>query len=132
MSRNTDLPSLPLFAQALIASRLALRAELSLLPAAPAVALRASQARAAAESGSREATTAATLGTIADLTDDPRVSALQVAILLTADIDQLHFACAEAGLPAHAPLTPHILARLAPCHPLNLTDPPHNPEDDFR
>lgn len=172
--RNTDLPSLPLYAQALIASRLARRAALAMLTGPALEAAIAScdaidhfaqagdgfrddhplyrnhprgntphealhwawDSLAAAHSSSDfpidPTVTASARRAIAAVTQDPRVSAIQVAILLAADIDQTHFACQEASISKYAGLTPHVLARLAPCHPLTLSDPRRNPEDDFR
>ena len=68
---------------------------------------------------------------IAALSADPRISLLQVAMLLASDVDQLTFACQEARIgkydglaptsrPPHPPVD--VLARLAPIHPLTLSE----------
>jgi hypothetical protein len=45
------------------------------------------------------------------------LSPLQVMTFLAADMDQLRFACAEAGVGAYDPLGPSVMGRLAPVRP---------------
>lgn len=54
---------------------------------------------------------------------DRRISALQVSIIIAADVDQIAFACSEAHIRTYDPLGDAVFARLAPCHPLTLTEP---------
>lgn len=66
------------------------------------------------------------------ITDDPRVGALQVAILLASDIDCVAFACKEAGVRMYDGLGVGVFSRLAPCHALTLTEPRRKLEDEYR
>lgn len=58
---------------------------------------------------------------------DPRISALQVGILVAADVDQIAFACSEVHVGLYDPLPAHVFGRLAPCHGLTLTQPREEP-----
>ncbi len=64
--------------------------------------------------------------------DDPWVSSLQVAILLSADIDQIRYACGELRLGERDPLTDSVFLRLAPVHALTLIEPRPTPEEQAR
>lgn len=64
--------------------------------------------------------------------DDPWVSSLQVAILLSADIDQIRYACGELRLGERDPLTDSVFLRLAPVHALTLIEPRPTPEEEAR
>lgn len=63
---------------------------------------------------------------------DSRVSRVQVGIVLAADIDQISFACSEAGVGTYAGVTAHVLGRLAPCHALALNDGRPSMEEEAR
>ncbi|MGE3109761.1 MAG: hypothetical protein AB7G11_06675 [Phycisphaerales bacterium] len=69
---------------------------------------------------------------IAALAHDPRVTPMQVMILLRSDIDQVRFACDEAGIQTYNGVTGHVLGRLAPVHALTLTKPASTPESGAR
>jgi hypothetical protein len=177
---NDPLAALPLFAQALLATRLARRASLAMLlnrdhelaialcdqleliardgdgwradlPAFKAVErLKRTPQTSAALDATRwafDATGAAQAASDVPVDDtvtfslrkcewvikqDPRISALQLDILIASDADQLAFACSEIKLDRYAGLTHHVLSRLAPCHALTLNAPRVNPEDLYR
>ena len=82
--------------------------------------------------GADEEVTEATWDAVRALGEDPRVTPLQLAILLDGDVDQLAFACAAAGVGRHDPLPDDVLHRLPPVHALTLCEPPRNPEDECR
>lgn len=70
--------------------------------------------------------------TINAVCGDERVSSMQIAIVVAADIDQLTFACEEAGIGQGDGLSAHVLGRLAPCHALHLGPWPRNIEEEYR
>ncbi len=76
--------------------------------------------------------TRSALAAMAALAQDPRVSSLQLAVLAAADLDQIRFACGEIRLGRYDGLTDHVLCRLAPVHPLTLTEPTPTPEEQAR
>lgn len=63
---------------------------------------------------------------------DPWVSSLQVAILASADIDQICFACGELRLGERDPLKDSVFLRLAPVHALTLIEPRPTPDEEAR
>lgn len=63
---------------------------------------------------------------------DPRFSQMQLAILLNSDVAQLSYVCREAKLTPWDGVTDYVLARLTPCHALDLVEPPITLEDEFR
>jgi len=63
---------------------------------------------------------------------DPRLSRLQIQILFVSDLELVQFACGELGLGPMDPLTQYVFERLAPVHPLTLSDPRPNPEEEYR
>ena len=82
-------------------------------------------------SGDEPATVAA-MRCIESVSDDPRISALQIAIVVESDIDLLAFACDEDGIQLSDSLSDRVFKRLPPCHALTLGEPRRNPEDDYR
>ncbi|MBL9030418.1 MAG: hypothetical protein JNM80_01750 [Phycisphaerae bacterium] len=76
--------------------------------------------------------TASAWRSIAAAADDPRISRIQVAVLLAADLDLVRFACAESGVQTYAGLGPAVLSRLTPTHPLTPAAPPPSPESHHR
>ncbi len=54
---------------------------------------------------------------------DPRVSGVQLDIVLGSDVDLLTFACREAGVGTYDALGGGVLGRLPPCHALTLVRP---------
>jgi hypothetical protein len=66
---------------------------------------------------------------LGSLAEDPRVSRLQLAILVASDVDQVCFACGEARIGRYDGLTSYVRERLAPVSALTLTDPLPSPED---
>lgn len=64
--------------------------------------------------------------------DDPRISRLQVAIIVRSDIDQIRFACEEVSIGKHAGLTGHVIGRIVPCHAIQIFDPCKSIEDEYR
>jgi hypothetical protein len=178
--RTRDIGQLPLFAQALVASRLARRACLAMMHDAPlGIALAAcdaidavaragdgwretldapKRARSLPRTGDTEAAleavrwafdaagaaqgaldfpvdavvTNSARRSIDAVMADPRVSALQVMIVLAADIDQVAFACREAHVRTYDGVGAHVLSRLAPCHALTLQEPRRPAQEDMR
>lgn len=63
---------------------------------------------------------------------DRRVSPVQVAILVGADVDQIAFACSEVYVGMYDGLPAHIFGRLAPCHALTLTEVKRPGEEEAR
>lgn len=179
-ARNTDLAALPLFAQALVAARLARRAvlamagprELAALLAAcdviesitrrgdgwdallPEFAALKGMPRTRSNEAALEAvrwafdSAGAAQGALDFPVDsvvthsarrcvqavclDPRISAIQIKIIVDADVDQISFACGEVSIGTYDGLTEHIFGRLAPCHALTLTAPRRSPEEEYR
>lgn len=86
--------------------------------------------RLAAAEAAGPAAAAAVLEGIAAICADRRVSVLQVEILLRADLDLLAFAASEAGRGSCS--AAELMARLPPCHALDLQDPDPAPEERFR
>ena len=114
--RNPTAPSLPpSLAQSLRCAQDAMEA---------ALAPNSSERSAEASSAARNAINA--------ISADPRVGNLQLMILLAADIDQLRFACAEAGVRTHDALTDAVMQRMPPVHAITLHEPKRSPEDDAR
>ncbi|MCC6229427.1 MAG: hypothetical protein IT432_09390 [Phycisphaerales bacterium] len=64
------------------------------------------------------------LRAIGELGEDPRVSRLQLTVLVAADFDLIRFACSEVTIGRYDALTSHVLSRLAPVHPLTLVETP--------
>jgi hypothetical protein len=89
-------------------------------------------AQGSSKSPSNVAATAAATRCINTVTADPRVSAIQVAIVVGSDIDLIAFACNEDGTQMSDRLNDHVFNRLPPCHAIILGEPRRNPEDDFR
>lgn len=74
---------------------------------------------------------------IAALGDDRELSRLQIAIVVAADVDQLHFACGEVdklnnAAAKYTGLGDHVFGRLAPVHPLTVTPYVRTGEDAAR
>lgn len=178
--RSTDLASLPLYGQALVAGRMARRAVLAMLQEAdlekglaacdvieriarredswrsghPAMramerirpgrgkhaaleAVRWAFDSVGAAQGANDFPVDHVVGASAQrcfaaITADARVSAVQVAILIAADVDQIGFACSEANVQFYDALPMHVFGRLAPCHPLTLSEPRRRPEEEAR
>lgn len=178
--RTVDLESLPLFARALVAARMARRAVLAMLEGkereaglalcdlveqivqrraswkASAAQIRAverirrTRTNTAALEAARWAFDAAGAAQasldfplddgvatsarrcLAAIESDRRVSAVQVAIVLAADVDQVAFACSEVGVGMYDGVPPHVMGRLAPCHPLTLTEPRRSAAEEAR
>lgn len=63
---------------------------------------------------------------------DPRVTRLQLAILMASDIDLIAFACREANVGTYDALTNYVFERLASCHALTLGEPRRTLEEDYR
>lgn len=63
---------------------------------------------------------------------DPRVSPMQIAILIHADRDLISFTCAKARIGTYDGLTNDVLGRLTPCHPLSLSTPAETCEEEAR
>ncbi len=59
-------------------------------------------------------------------------NALQVAILVSADLDQIAFACKEVGIGTYDGLGAHVRGRLAPVHALTIVEPAPTPEEKSR
>lgn len=179
-ARATELKSLPLFAQALVACRLARRAALAMMAGADqALALEACDAieaiardadgwrdenppikalakirRTRENESALEAVrwaydsvgvaqgaldfsvdatvTGSAQRCINAVCDDPRVSKLQIMIVLDGDIDQIAFACKEGNVNANDGVGGHVLGRLTPCHALSLIEPQPKLEDLYR
>ncbi len=68
--------------------------------------------------------TSSSLRAIGELGEDPRISRLQLTVLVASDFDLVRFACSEISAGRYDALTPHVLARLAPVHPLTLVETP--------
>lgn len=179
-ARTRDLTALPLFGQGLVASRLARRAVLAMLPSndqqtalvacdsldevtrrgdgwrsAQAACeqlqrLRPTRETEAAIEGVRWANDSvgaaqgaldfpvdATVAASAErcfsaIAHDPRVTTLQLVIVMHSDIDLIAFACREANIRTYDALTDYVFERLAPCHALTLHEPRHSIEEDYR
>ena len=69
---------------------------------------------------------------IAAVSSDPRISSLQIAILVNSDVDQLTFICQEARIDKLQGVGDYALGRLAPCHALSLIEPPRCIEEEYR
>lgn len=89
-------------------------------------------ASAAPADGADAGVTDAALDAVRALEEDGRVTPLQLRILLAADVDQLLFACAGAGVGRPDALPDDVLLRLAPVHAITLIEPRRSAEDDFR
>lgn len=80
--------------------------------------------------------TGSSLRAIGELGEDPRVSRLQLTVLVAADFDLVRFACSEISVERYEGLTSHVLSRLAPVHPLTLVETPmrgpHHAEREAR
>lgn len=80
--------------------------------------------------------TNSSLRAIGELGEDPRVSRLQLTVLVASDFDLVRFACSEIAVGRYDALTAHVLARLAPVHPLTLVETPmrgtHHAEREAR
>ena len=80
--------------------------------------------------------TNSSLRAIGELGEDVRVSRLQLTVLVASDFDLVRFACSEISVGRYDALTPHVLARLAPVHPLTLVETPmrgtHHAEREAR
>lgn len=80
--------------------------------------------------------TNSSLRAIGELGEDPRVSRLQLTVLVAADFDLVRFACSEISVGRYDGLTAHVLSRLAPVHPLTLVETPmrdvHHAEREAR
>ncbi len=63
---------------------------------------------------------------------DPRISKVQVVIILKSDIDQITFACKEAKIDTCDGVSDYVLGRLTPCHALSLVEPPRCIEEEYR
>jgi hypothetical protein len=69
---------------------------------------------------------------IAAVSSDPRISRLQIAILINSDVDQLTFVCQEARIEPLQGVSDYVLERLTPCHALSLFEPPRCIEEEYR
>ncbi len=69
---------------------------------------------------------------IAAIAQDPRVSALQVSILLAGDLDQVRFTCGEARIGTYDGLTNYVFERITPVHALTHSAPRRSPEEEYR
>lgn len=69
---------------------------------------------------------------IAAVNSDPRISKMQVAIILKGDIDQLSFICHEAKIGTFDGVSDYVLARITPCHAFSLIEPPQSIEEKYR
>lgn len=72
---------------------------------------------------------------LALLASDPQLNRLQITVLLSSDIDQIHFACGEINLrpsqslaATYAGLSDYIMQRLTPLHALTVERPTPSPE----
>lgn len=64
--------------------------------------------------------------------DDRRVNRIQWQILLSADFDNVHFACKDADATHRAGLPEGVFERLAPTHPVDLLPEFVEPEAAYR
>ena len=63
---------------------------------------------------------------------DPRLSLFQLAIIVNSDIGLISALCDEVDIGNRIGLGNDLMARLPPCHPLQLFEPPTSPEDAYR
>lgn len=73
---------------------------------------------------SDQAVTSSSLRSIGELGEDDRVLRLQLAVLVASDFDLVRAATSESSIGRHDGLTAHVMARLAPVHPLTLVETP--------
>lgn len=69
---------------------------------------------------------------IASIAEDPRVTPLQLRVLMAGDLDLVRFACGEARIGTYDGTTRHVLDRLAPVHPITLIEPARSARDRAR
>lgn len=66
------------------------------------------------------------------LGQSPRLTSLQMAILLASDIDLLAFICKEEKVHQYDAITGKVVSRMTPCHALTLNEPRRSAEDEAR
>ena len=69
---------------------------------------------------------------IASIAEDPRVTPLQLRILMAGDLDLVRFACGEARIGKYDGTTRYVMERLPPVHPITLIEPTRSAQDSFR